>query len=102
MQKCLSQKTKARRLPLAFLAFPHPCIPMFTVRLYLDHVHELLDCRRRLPERGVFLGGQPDLDDLLDPTTAELDGDTDEQIADAVLTLEVDRAWKDLLLVLQD
>src|SRR5712692_2723549 len=52
--------------------------------------------RRPLVSRQVYL------DDLFDPALAQLNGHTNEQPVDAVLALQISRAWKYLLLVLQN
>ena len=55
-----------------------------------------------LLKRGLLVGGQLDLDDLLDAVGAQLHGHADEQVVDAVLALQEHRARHDLLLILQD
>src|SRR5262249_26190915 len=70
--------------------------------LHLYYVDELFDGRRRLLERRVLLRRQLDLDDLLEPSGAELARHADEQIADAVLPLQEHRTRDDLVLVEQD
>src|SRR5581483_9638767 len=65
-------------------------------------VRELLDRRRRALERRRLLGGQRDLQDLLDPAPPELHRHPHEEPLDPVLALQVRRARQDLPLVLQD
>src|SRR5215204_2712687 len=67
-----------------------------------DHVGQFFHGRRTLPQSGILFGRQLDLDDLLDPTRAQLHRDADEQIAYPVLTLKEHRARQDLLLVLEN
>src|SRR4051794_19495267 len=67
-----------------------------------DHVDELFHRPGRFLERRVFVRRQLDLDDLLEPTRTQLAWHADEQVLRAVLALQVDRAWQDLLLVEED
>src|SRR5262249_6407806 len=53
-------------------------------------------------ERLALVVGEVELDDLLDPARTELARDAHVEAVDAVLTLEVRRAWKDALLVEHD
>ncbi len=55
-----------------------------------------------LLQRCVFFGGQLDLYDLLCATFTELYRHAHEQAVDAIFAFEVNGAWQDLLLVLQD
>ena len=53
-------------------------------------------------QRGVFFGGQFDLDDLLGAARAQFHRNADEQAVDAVFAFEINGAGQNLLLVLQD
>jgi hypothetical protein len=68
----------------------------------LENIHQLLNGRRTLVKSGTLFVRKTDLDDLFDAVLAELDGNADEEIVDAVFTFEEDRARKDLFLVFKN
>src|SRR5688572_3411921 len=72
------------------------------VGLNPDYVDQFFYGAGRLIERGLFVGRQLDLDNLLDALRAQLDRHADEQVVHTVLALQEDRARHDLLLILQD
>src|SRR4026207_239114 len=70
--------------------------------LELQLLDELAYRRRRLVEGGLLLGGELDLDDLLDAGPAELDRHAHVEPLGPVLAVEIGGAGQDLLLVLED
>src|ERR1700756_1910905 len=68
----------------------------------LQRVEQLLHRIGRLLQRGLLLGGQRDLDDLLDAVLAELHRYADVEIVEAVLAGEIGSAGEDLALVFED
>src|SRR6185369_12081150 len=98
------------RRPLCTKNAPRPPATRSTTRIAsknlatvsdLEHVHELLHCRRRLVQGGALGVGELDVPDLLDPLGSELGGHAHVQALDAELALQVAAAGQDLVLVLQ-
>src|SRR3954469_11677191 len=88
------------RVPESVSLVPCPLSPCPLSRpSHLDHIHQFLHRARRLPERGVLVRRQLDLEDLFEAARPELAWHADELIADAVLALQIHRARQDLLLV---
>src|SRR5450759_2097378 len=54
----------------------------------LQHAHQFRDGCGALLQRGLFLGGELDLENLFDPLRTQLDRHTHEEIPDAVLAVE--------------
>jgi hypothetical protein len=69
---------------------------------HLDDVDQLLDRGRRFLEGRVFVGRELDLHDLLETARPQLARHADEQVAHAVLALQINGARNDLLLVEQN
>src|SRR5215213_7082493 len=63
-------------------------------RLAVEHLHELPDGVGAIVEVGEFVFPEIQLHYLLDAGGAELDGNADEELVDAVLTLQVGGAGK--------
>src|SRR4051795_11328368 len=70
--------------------------------LNFQRIEQLPHRVRRLLERSLLLLGERDLDDLLNPVAAELHGDADVEVVEAVLAGQIRGARKDFAFVFQD
>ena len=73
--------------------------PSFSLRI--DDLDEFFDGGCRFLQGGIFVRCQRDLHDLLQPFRAELSRHANEQVADAVPSLEKDGTRQNLPLVLE-
>ena len=81
----------------SFLVLRHPRIAdCFTA---VKHLYQLPHRAGALPEGFELVSPEVELDDLLDAACAELDGDADEEILDAVPALQAGGAGEDTLQV---
>src|SRR5215210_5659832 len=71
-------------------------------RLAVQYLHEITHGVGAIIQFSQFFVAEAELDDVFDARGAELDGDADEEVVQAVLALQVGRAREDALLVEKD